>query len=97
MRKAATSQNSSVVSRSLAMASAFAFSRISARMVGIPISVGITASIPYVRANGDMPVGFRLVVLTAHKTPGSSSTHFPLAKRMRFFRADKRVLFDTSA
>ena len=66
-------------------------------MVGIPISVGMTASIPYVRAKGDMPVGFRVVVLWANKTPGSSSTHFPLAECSRFFRADRRVLFDASA
>ena len=43
------------------MASAFAFSEIFAHMVGIPISVGVMAFIPYVRANGDMPVGFRSV------------------------------------
>ena len=51
------------MSRSLDMASTFAFLGISACMVGIPIFVGIIASIPYVRANGDMPVGFQLVVL----------------------------------
>ena len=45
------------------MAPTFSFSGISARMVGIPIYVGILASIPYVRANDDMPVGFWLVVL----------------------------------
>ena len=63
MRTTAASRSSSIVSRSLDMASTFAFSRIFARMVGIPISVGMMASIPYLRANGDMPVGFRLVVL----------------------------------
>ena len=63
MHTVAASQSSLVVSMSLAMASAFAFSGISARMVGIPISMGMMASIPYVRTNGDMPVGFRLVVL----------------------------------
>ena len=45
------------------MALTFAFLGISARMVGIPISMGMMASIPYVRANDDMPVGFLLVVL----------------------------------
>ena len=63
MRPAVASWSSSIVSRSLAMASAFAFSGISARTVGIPISMGMMASIPYVRANGDTPIGFRLVVL----------------------------------
>ena len=63
MRTLAASYSSLVVSRSLAMASTFTFSRISARMVGIPISLGMIASIPYVRVNDDMPVGFWLVVL----------------------------------
>ena len=62
-RTTAASRSSSVVSRSLAMASTFAFSGISARMVGIPISMGMMASIPYVRANGDTLVGLRLVFL----------------------------------
>ena len=63
MRMAAASRSSSIVCRSLDMASAFAFSGISARMVGILISLGMIASIPYLRVSGDMPVGFRLVVL----------------------------------
>ena len=63
MCMAAASQILSVVSKSLEMALTFAFSGISAHTVGIPISVGMMASIPYVRANGDTPVGFRLVVL----------------------------------
>ena len=45
------------------MASTFAFSRISAHTVGIPIYVGMMASTPYMRANGDTPVDFQLVVL----------------------------------
>ena len=52
-----------MVSRSLAMSSTFAFLRISIHIVGISISVGMTASIPYVRVNGDMTVGFWSVVL----------------------------------
>ena len=63
MRTPVASRSSSMVSRSLAMVSAFAFSGISVRMMGILIYVGMMASIPYMRANGDMPVGFRLVVL----------------------------------
>ena len=63
MNTAVVSWSSLVMSRSLALASAFSFSGISAYMVGIPISVGMMASIPYVRANNDMPVGFQLVVL----------------------------------
>ena len=63
MRTTAASRSSSVVYRSLAMALAFAFLGIFARMVGILIFVGMMASIPYMRVNGDMPVGFRLVIL----------------------------------
>ena len=63
MRTTVASRSLSVVFRLLAMASTFAFSGISARTVGIPIYVGMMASIPYVRANGDTWVGFRLVVL----------------------------------
>ena len=63
MRIAVASQSSLVVSRSLAMASTFAFSGISAHMVGIPISMKMMASIQYVRANGDRPISFWLVFL----------------------------------
>ena len=63
MHTTATSRSSSAVSRSLIMASMLASSGIPVRMVDIPIYVGMIASIPYVRANGDSPVGFRVVVL----------------------------------
>ena len=63
MRTAAASRSSSFVSRSLAMSSKFAFLGISACTLDIPIYVGMMVFIPYVRANGDMPVGFQLVVL----------------------------------
>ena len=63
MRIAVASRSSSVVSKFFTMALAFAFSGISTHTVGIPIFVGMMASIPYVRANGDTLVGFRLVVL----------------------------------
>ena len=62
IRTAAASRSSSTVSRSLITALVFASSRIFIQMVGIPISVGMIASIPYVRVNGDSPVGFWLVV-----------------------------------
>ena len=55
--------SSSVISRSVVTTSALASLGISVRSVGIPISVGIVASIPSVRANDDIPVGFQLVVL----------------------------------
>ena len=51
------------MSMSLAMASAFAFSKISIRTVGILISVGMMACIPYVRVKVDTPIDFQLVVL----------------------------------
>ena len=45
----------------------------------------------------ELLVGFRLVVLYAHRTPGSSSTHFNLAKCRRFFKVVKKVLLDDFA
>ena len=63
MSTTVASRSSSVVSRSLTMATTFAFSRIFTCIVGIPISVGMMASILYVRANGDTPVEFWPVVL----------------------------------
>ena len=63
MRTAAASQSLSVVSKSLTIASTFSFSGIFARTVGIPISEGMMACIPYVRTNDDTLIGFLLVVL----------------------------------
>ena len=63
MRTAAASWSPSVVSRSFIIASIFAFLEIFAHTVGIPISVGIMDSIPHMRANSYMAVGFLLVVL----------------------------------
>ena len=58
------------MSWSLAMDLTFAFLGISVRTVGIPISMGMMASIPYLMANGDTLVDFRLVVFV---TPESRS------------------------
>ena len=63
MRMAANSRNSSTVSSSLIINSVFPCSGVFVRMIGIPISVGMIASIPYVIANGYTPVGLRVVVL----------------------------------
>ena len=63
MRMAADSCNLSTASSSLIINSVFPSSRVFVRMVGIPISVGMMASIPYVIAKGDTPVGMRAVVL----------------------------------
>ena len=46
MHTTAASRSSSTISKSFAMALILAFSGISVRSVGIPISVGIMASIP---------------------------------------------------
>ena len=46
------------ISRSLVTTSALTYLGILVQSVGIPISMGIMASIPQVRANGDDPVGF---------------------------------------
>ena len=93
-RTTATSRSSSAVSRSLITASVFASSGVSIRIVGILIFIGMITSIPYVRVNGDSPVSFQLVVLKAHNTLGSSSTHFSLAECRCFFKADRSILLD---
>ena len=63
MQMAADSHNSSTVSSSLVINYVFPCTRVFVKMVGIPISVGMMASIPYVIANGDTPVVLRAVVL----------------------------------
>ena len=63
IRTAAASWSLLVMSRFSAMASTFSFSGISVHTVGIPISAGMMDSMPYMRANDNTPVGFRLVVL----------------------------------
>ena len=63
MQMVADSRNSSTVSSSLINNSVLPCSGVFFLMVGIPISVGMIASIPYVIVNGDMPMGLRAVVL----------------------------------
>ena len=63
MQMATDSRNSSTVSSSLIINSLLPCSGVFVWMVGIPIFVGMIASIPYVIVNGDMPVGLRAVVL----------------------------------
>ena len=63
MRIDASSCSSSLMSNSLAIDSTFSDSGVVVRMVGRPILVGITASVPLVSAKGEMPVGFRAVVI----------------------------------
>ena len=94
---AVDSRNSSTMLSSLIINYVLPCSGVFVRMVGIPISVGMIASIPYVIVNGDMPVDLRAVVLEAQSTSGSSSTHFPLAESNHFFRAVNRVFLEASA
>ena len=63
MRMAADSCNSSTMSSSLIINFVLPYSGVFVRMVGIPISMGMITSIPYVIVNGNMPVGLRAVVL----------------------------------
>ena len=63
MRMAADSRNSLTVSSSFIINFVLPYSGVFVRMVGIPISVGMITSIPYMIVNGDMPVGLRAVVL----------------------------------
>ena len=60
---AADSRNSSTVSSTLIINFVFPCSGVFVRMVGIPISVGMIASIPYVIVNEDIPVGLRAMVM----------------------------------
>ena len=63
MRIAAESRNSSTMSSSLIINYVFPCSGVFVQIVGIPISVGMMASIPYMIANVDTPVGLRAVIL----------------------------------
>ncbi|GJZ84291.1 hypothetical protein Tco_0649630 [Tanacetum coccineum] len=46
-------------------------------LVGMPISAGITTSVPYARLNGVSPLLVLGIVLWAHNTFGNSFTHAP--------------------
>ena len=59
----ADSRNSSTVSSSLIINSVLPCSGVFVRMVGIPISVGMITSIPYMIVKEDMPMGLWVVVL----------------------------------
>ena len=63
MRMATNSHNSSTVSSFLIINFVLPCLGVFIWMVGIPISVGMIASIPYVIVNGDMPMGLQAVVL----------------------------------
>ena len=63
MWMAADSRNSSTMSSSFIINYVFPCSGVFVLMVGIPIFVGMMASIPYVIANEDTPVGLWAVVL----------------------------------
>ena len=65
--------------------------------VGKPISVGITASDPYVIENGVSLVDLLGVVRYVYKTWGNSSTHLPLASSSLFLKLSTITLFVTSA
>lgn len=43
----------------------------------MPVSTGITASLPYVNVNVVSPVGIFMIFLYAHRTRGNSSAHAP--------------------
>ena len=65
--------------------------------VGKPISVGITASDPYVIENCVSLVDLLGVVQYIYKTWGNSSTHLPLASSGLFFKLSIITLFVISA
>ena len=65
--------------------------------VGKLVSVGITASDPYVMENGVSPIYLVRVIRYIHKIWGNSSTHFPLASSNLFFKSSTMTLFVASA
>ena len=75
----------------------FGLSTMSECRVGRPISVGITAAVPYTIANRFSPIEEYFVVLYAHNTLGNSSAHFPLLCSRFFLIMFRMALFVASA
>nr|GFA96085.1 hypothetical protein [Tanacetum cinerariifolium] len=73
--------------------SLFTTSIVVVRYMGIPISAGITASVPYVREKGVSPWLDLIIVLWAQRTWGSSSTHFLFPSPKRALMPSHRLLF----
>ena len=64
--------------------------------VVVPRSSGMPTFVPKVRVKGVFPVGARGIVRYAHRTRGSSFTHFRLEAPSLFFKYSSRVLLLTS-
>ena len=64
---------------------------------GIPISTASTTSDPYTRENGVCLVASLIVVLLAHRMPGSSSSQVPFAPSIFFLMPFRISLFVDSA
>ena len=60
---------------------------------GTPVSIGMTASLPYTKENGVAHVEVCAVVLYDHKTPRSSSAYLPLNFSHLFLSLLTMVLF----
>ena len=78
------SRNSSTVSSFLIINSVFPYSGVFFRMVGIPISMGMMASIPYVIANGHTS-GFAGSGSVGPEYPGEFIHPFALSRIQSFF------------
>ncbi|GKF74681.1 hypothetical protein Tco_0221013, partial [Tanacetum coccineum] len=65
-------------------------------MVGMPISAGITAFVPYVNKNDVTPLLDLIMVQCAHKTCGSSSIQSLLLSSSRAFIPSPKLLFALS-
>ena len=63
---------------------------------GILISTGSTASDPYTREMGVCPIASLIVVLLAHKIPGSSSSQVPFVPSIFFLMPLRISLFADS-
>ncbi|GKF90491.1 hypothetical protein Tco_0274192 [Tanacetum coccineum] len=64
--------------------------------VGMPISTGITAFVPYVSENGVSPLLDLIIVRCAHKTCEISSSQFLLLSSNRALIPSPKLLFALS-
>lgn len=64
--------------------------------VGVSIYIGSTTSTPYIIEKGISPVVVQLIVLYAHKTFRSSSTHFLFKSSSLLFRVYFKILLMAS-
>ena len=93
----ASSLTSSIRSKLLLSSQWFLYSSYAlTRMFVNPISTGMTTLVLNVSLNGVSSIGTLVVVLYAHRTLGSSSSHAPFAHSSRVLIILSKLLFITS-